>query len=97
LTEVDSIRSEERTAKAQQRLETGISAQVAVVKLGPEYWTSLRSWAEERRLLSPDRERLVALAAGLLPGLPNDRQSRKLLEVKAQMEAEGFIPAAIPI
>lgn len=96
LTELESVRAEERAAKAQQRQENGISAQVAVVLLGPEYWTGLRSWAEERRLLSPDNDRLVRVAARLTPGLPNDRQSMRLLQLKSQMEAEGFAPVAVP-
>jgi hypothetical protein len=96
LTEVESVRAEERAAKSQQRQDTGISAQVAVVMLGPEYWSGLRSWAEERKLLSPDNDRLVRIAARLTPGLPNDRQSLRLLQLKAHMEAEGFAPVPVP-
>ena len=91
-----SIRSEDRSAKADQRQYTGITAQITVVQLGHAYWTDLKSWADDRRLLTSADDRLVRLAAGMLPGLPNDKQSTRLLQLKSVMELEGFAPVAPP-
>lgn len=96
LVEIAAAKVDERMAKSQQRQDVGISAQAAVVRLGRDYWSGLRSWAIERRLLPPDDDRLVRVAAGLIQGLPNDRQSTKLLQLKARMEAEGLAPVALP-
>jgi hypothetical protein len=96
LIELDSVRAEDRAAKSEQRLDVRLTAQVAVFRLGQEYWQGLRAWAEERRLLSTSDDRLVLMAAGLVPGLPTDRQSLRLLQLKAHLETEGLAPVAVP-
>lgn len=90
LTDTDVVRTRQRVAQSQQRQDSGIDAQAAVVRLGRAYWRELRDWSQQRRLLPPDEDRLLRVAAGLVQGLPTDRQSTKLLQLKVRLEAEGF-------
>ena len=89
-------RDVERVARSQQRQDTGISAQTAVVELGREYWANLRTWADERLLLPAGDEYLVRMAAGLAEGFPTDRQSKRLLQLKERLELEGLAPSRVP-
>jgi hypothetical protein len=92
LCPVEEIRETERAALAQQRQDSGIDAQTAVVELGHDYWSGLRTWAGERLLLTPDDDYLVRMAAGLAEGFPTDRQSKRLLKLKERLELEGLAP-----
>ena len=95
LCPIEETRAADRAARAQQRQDSGISAQETVIQLGREYWSSARTWAQERQLLPPEEDRLLRLAAGLAQGLPTDRQSVRLLQMKARMEAEGLAPPTL--
>ena len=82
----------DRDARSQQKVDSGISAQETVVKLGQEYWAQTRAWAREKQFLSLDDERLFRMAAEYQPRVPNDRESKKLLDLKARLELEGMPP-----
>ncbi|MBP0579591.1 AIPR family protein [Labrys sp. LIt4] len=96
LLDVSEVQATDRTARSQQRVDSGISAQATVVRLGRPYWSGVREWALARRLLAPDEERLVKVAAGLVQGLPTDKQSLRLLQIKARLESEGLAPVVEP-
>lgn len=81
-----------RAARAQQRVDSGIGAQVAVVALGQAYWVRSRTWARQRGFLSMEDERLLGLATDLAPRVPSDRESNRLLQLKARFELEGMPP-----
>jgi hypothetical protein len=81
-----------RAARALQRVDSGIGAQGAVIALGQAYWVRSRSWARERGFLSMEDERLLGLAADLAPRVPSDRESNRLLQLKARFELEGMPP-----
>jgi hypothetical protein len=92
LCPIEELREIERAARSQQHQDSGISAQTAVVELGRGYWADLREWAQARMMLPPDEDYLVRLAAGLAEGFPTDRQSKRLLLLKARLETEGLAP-----
>ena len=92
LVDVASQREADRAARTQQKQDSGIDAQEAVVKLGQGYWTAVRAWARERGFLSFDDDRLLRMAAEYVPNVPNDRQSAKLLRLKERFELEGLAP-----
>ena len=81
-----------RVARAQQRVDSGIGAQEAVIALGKAYWARSRTWAREHGFLSMEDERLLGLAADLAPRVPSDRESKRLLQLKARFELEGMPP-----
>lgn len=92
LCAVEATRASDRAARAQQRQDSGIDAQASVIQLGTDYWLRARAWAQGRQILPPEEDFLLRLAMGLGPGLPSDRQSARLLRMKARMEAEGMAP-----
>ena len=90
-TLVDSkrIREAEFEARKTEKLDKGIGAQSTVAKLGFSYWEQLRSWSGSRGLLLQDEDVLLRLAAGK-GGFPTEKQSYRLLALKARLEGEGF-------
>jgi hypothetical protein len=96
LTEISEVRAQRQAARSQQRQDSRIDAQSAVVRLGRDYWRSLRDWGTQRRLVPPEDDRLLRVAAGIVQGLPSDRQCVKLLLIKERLEGEGFARVAIP-
>jgi AIPR protein len=81
-----------RAARAQQRMDSGIGAQEALIALGQAYWARSRTWARERGFLSAEDDHLLALAADLAPRVPSERESKRLLELKERYELEGMPP-----
>jgi hypothetical protein len=88
----DEQRSLARTARRDQKVDSGIDDQSQVVGLGLPFWQALLSWASDRTLLSPEEERIVKIAAGFVGGIPSDKQSARLLSLKQRIEREGFGP-----
>jgi hypothetical protein len=92
----EEARSSVREARIQQKVDAGIDAQAAIVGLGSEYWKALLTWGVTRQLVSPEDQRLIGIAAGSsTSGIPSDRQSKRLLDLKDRLEREGFAPAAV--
>lgn len=94
LIEMSTLRDIQQDARAQQKQDTGIDAQMSVVELGAEYWVALLAWSQANFPISPDEDRLVRMAAGLTSGLPSDKQSTRLLQLKERLELEGLAPPA---
>jgi hypothetical protein len=92
LCESEVLVKEAKAAKTLQHMDSGIGAQATVVELGSAYWTSAWTWAQQRRLIGPDEDRLMRQAAGFGHGLPTDWQSVKLLDLKKRLEIEGLAP-----
>jgi hypothetical protein len=88
------VRAANDAEKKQQKMDSGIGAQVLVASLGGEYWARLQDWAEVRGLLLAEEGTLLRLARGV-GGFPDDRQSSRLIALKQRMEGEGFpVPPA---
>jgi hypothetical protein len=85
-------REANREARSQQRVDNGIGDQERVIALGQPYWTRSLAWARGRGFLAADEDRLLVLASTLTPRLPTDRESKRLLLIKARFELEGMPP-----
>jgi hypothetical protein len=81
-----------RSGKKQQIVDTGIAAQTQVLELGGQYWSNLYSWAKKQNVLSVEQDRLLSYASQIPRKLPTDFQSERLLQIKGEMEGEGFAP-----
>lgn len=92
LIDQSANRSREREARTLQKVDSGIDAQTTVIMLGEEYWRGVEAWVNENYSISPDDLRLVRLAGGIGAGLPTDRQSSRLLDLKSRLELEGLAP-----
>jgi AIPR protein len=89
------VRGGNRAAKALQQLDTGIDCQATMLALGVGYWLALAKWSEERGALAASDQRALRMAAGLVVGLPSDKQSKRLLELKKRFEDDGFIYSVV--
>ncbi len=89
-------RDTDRSRKSEARVEQGqvnrINAQIEVVELGSSHWATLEEWGRSMNLLNPDQLKLLRTAVRMNVRLPNERESAKLLELRAAMIAEGFRP-----
>jgi hypothetical protein len=88
-------RSMQREARTQQKVDSGIDAQTTVIRLGSGYWQGVEAWSYTNYPISPEELRLVRLASGYGAGVPTDRQSVRLLELKSRLELEGMPPAEV--
>jgi AIPR protein/Abortive infection phage resistance protein N-terminal domain len=89
LVDQSVVRAANVAEKRQQKVDSGIGAQVLVASLGADYWRRLQDWAQGRGLLLADEGTLLRLATGAR-GFPDDRQSSRLIALKQRMEGEGF-------
>ncbi|HEV2417301.1 MAG TPA: AIPR family protein [Terriglobia bacterium] len=78
-------------SEASQKIETSIEKQTTVVKLGASYWKELRKWGLEHGLVSPDDDGILGVAASIPGRIPTEKQSWRLMEIKARLEREGFL------
>jgi hypothetical protein len=91
LVDKDELRAVAREGKILQKTDKGIAAQTEVLHLGAVYWSQLKEWNERNGFLTPEERKLVSLAARIPASIPNHYQSKKLLEVRARVEADGFM------
>jgi hypothetical protein len=77
-------------ARAQQRVDNRIGAQIKVAELGRSYWAEMAAWSRGRGLLSEEQGKLLSLAVRMPSVIPTERQSARLLELKGRFEGEGF-------
>lgn len=78
-------------ARITQKVVTGIELQAQVVNLGPTFWSTLQQWGRRQSLLGPTEDSLLSVAAAMPRKLPTERQSARIMEIKAKMEEEGFV------
>ena len=65
------------SARTEQRMISGIEAQMFVVEKGSAYWLDILSWSNGKKLLSPEEIKILSLA-GKMSGtkMPNEVQSK---------------------
>ena len=79
-----------RDAKKEQRMDSGIDAQVKVMELGSKYWVNLRHFGKQMTSLSAKDISILASATGESGRLPSELQARALMKMSATMESLGF-------
>lgn len=92
-----AVRATVADGKKQQKQDSGIDAQVSVLKFGFDYWANLLQWASGRGLLVGDEDTLLRVASGATGGFPTEWQAGRLLALKDRMEGEGFPPPGAPL
>ena len=90
LTTQEDSQSAGRTARRDQKMLNGITAQSAVVEAGGEFWQDALSWASQNRLLTPKEAGVLDVAKRIPTRLPSEAQSLKVLEVLKKLQAEGY-------
>lgn len=88
----DEARTQVSSARTEQRMISGIEAQMFVVEKGSAYWQDMLSWSNGKKLLSPEEIKILSLA-GKMSGtkMPNEVQSRILQEIRNKVLAEGYL------
>ena len=90
LIAIDEHRDAVRGARREQRKLNGIEAQIAVVKVGAEFWANTLGWGKSRKLLTPNEIGVLEVAAGIPQRTPTDKQSTKVISVLSKLQSEGY-------
>jgi hypothetical protein len=72
-------RAADREERDKQRVSDGLTAVASVVALGAEVWQSVRSFADEKRLLTAEDDAALTIACAIPRRVPTDRQATRLL------------------
>lgn len=86
----EQARSGRKAASAQQRMDSGIQAQAAVLAIPREEWHAIGQFARNRGLLSPTDDGILALVTRKVPGIPSEKQAARLLELRRRVSADGY-------
>jgi len=87
----EEVLSAARSAKREQKVISGIEAQIFVVNLGAKYWQDMLQWSSQKGLLvSQDEQIALTVAARMPAALPNSYQCKILQETRNKMLSEGF-------
>jgi AIPR protein/abortive infection phage resistance-like protein len=79
-----------RDSSRDRRIDDGIENQSYVFRLGPVYWTGARAWAKQQGIVTADEDGILAVAASMPKKMPSEKQSWRLIQIKAKLELEGF-------
>lgn len=87
LADTGQFKKQAREARDIQKMDGGIDAQITVVNLGSAYWNKMLVWGKKNILLGEVDNKLISSA---IKGVPNEKQSRQLIELRARLIEEGF-------
>ena len=90
LTGADVQKSQERSARKLQRIDTGVEYQKKVLEHDAQFWGRLARFSAEKKLLTEDISSALKLAVRLPEKLPNSVQCAKLMELLEKALTEGF-------
>jgi hypothetical protein len=86
----DDAKSAMRDDRGKQRVSNGLQAITEVVGAGAPFWLSLRTFAQAKRLTTPDDDGVLNVACTMPRKLPTDAQAARLLAVRRRCEEAGF-------
>lgn len=90
LCSTDAQKSQERSARKVQRIDSGVEYQKRVLEHDALFWGRLAQFAASKRLLNESSASALKLAVRLPEKLPNSVQCAKLLELLEAAKSEGF-------
>jgi hypothetical protein len=90
LVAADDARSVRRSARAEGRVDRGLTAQMAVMSKGASFWENVRSYAARKNLLFAEDERALLPACNIPRMVPTDRQAERLVGLLTRCQQEGF-------
>lgn len=89
LISAEEVKVQTKDARNDQKVVSGIEAQVAVLKAGPAFWRSVTEWGQKNNALSPKEAGVLAVAAGMPKRLPSEKQSLVLAALLEKLQSEG--------
>lgn len=89
----DEASDRKAAAKKDFRIVQGIEAQIFVVNAGGAFWSDLRDWAGQRKVVSEKELNILGLCAQIDAGrIPTEKQSAVALQVLLRLTyEEGYI------
>jgi len=86
----DEMRTVNRDAKADMRIEKDTDVMTRVVEIQSEQWQSVMNFATSKRMVSPEELTALKIACQLPTKVPNPIQCKKLIVVLDRLYEEGF-------
>ena len=92
LIEAEQIKSEEKTAKEERKVEAEIDALKFIMGAGRDYWENVYSWGADRKLLSEMDSSILKLVINMnVTGrIPSVKQAKVVLKTRERLIAEGM-------
>jgi len=91
LVKVEDVREAKSDDRRAQRMDSGISAQIEVMRLGSKYWVGIRDFGRQLGALTAKDMSILQYATGESGKLPSDAQSAYLMQLDARMKSSGFV------
>lgn len=85
-------KASKRSDRKEQKVLNGIEAQVAVVKIGSQFWRDVIAWGKEKDFLSQKEIGILSAACGTGGRVPSEAQALRAVEILKQLRSEGFPP-----
>jgi hypothetical protein len=86
----DHVRSVEKAARTQQRVDDGIQIQAAALAVPRREWLAIQRFAQQHSLLSPIEAGILEVVTRPNPGIPSERQAARLMELRQRVAANGY-------
>lgn len=92
LVDSELLKSEEKSAKKDRKLDSEVDNLKSVITAGEKYWNAVLSWGKERKLLTDPEISILRLAANIqITGrVPNTKQLKVILNVRERLISEGM-------
>lgn len=90
LQDIRSVNNAAKKAKDLQTTDNGIATQVSVLNVSGKHWGVMKTWAEERKLLSPKQSDLLRLASQIPFKLPTEKQCDQIWQIHQMLVDQGY-------
>ncbi len=92
LTEAETIKSEEKEAKEERKIDSEVDALKYIMSAGREYWEKVYNWGTSRRLLSEMEISILKLVINIerTGRIPSVKQAKVVLKTRERLISEGM-------
>lgn len=91
LQDLSVVSDAARQAKKIQNTDNGIATQVAVLNVPSSLWGLMRTWGDEKKLLTPKQSALLHLASQMPLKLPTEKQCPQIWQLYEMLLDEGYV------
>lgn len=90
LISIEEKRLEVQQGRREQKVISGIDAQIAVTNEGSSFWADMLEWGQHRRLLTPTEISVLRIASKIPATIPTAAQSTKIMAALRKLQGEGY-------
>lgn len=91
LVDASQSRDEVRRTRAENKVISGVEAQIQVTEAGAVFWETLLEWGTRNRKLSSNEVRTIQICASYPKKIPTDFQCKQAVSVLERLKEEGFV------